>query len=398
MKRLVVIGAGYAGSCVARMFRDQFDVLVLEGDSMPGGLCKSYYRDGLVYEYGPHILANHNCSEEAIAFLRSHVDTVDTKVTSASFVRDRTTWYPVHRRNAALLGLETEVEAELRGLPAAPRMDNFETYLVDRVGRTLYEIYFADFTRKFWGVDPASLSADWARTRHLGESLDAEEMFFNRSWCAYPRGDWNDLFRNLLKETRVIYDAAVARVLPEERCVVLRSGPRIEYDLLLSTASIDFLFDHRLGKLTYRGYEIEPRVVDRPAWATFNGKPVSMTYYPEANVPYTRITDYGSFQRKEECPTYRGRTIVTVETPSASSELYPSTDRESLQLFDRYVRLASGYPEIVTFGRKGLYKYLTTDTATEMALRLRDHLFSWEALSNEARYAAYQEIRGSWNN
>ena len=197
MKRLVVIGAGYAGSCVARMFRDQFDVLVLEGDSMPGGLCKSYYRDGLVYEYGPHILANHNCSEEAIAFLRSHVDTVDTKVTSASFVRDRTTWYPVHRRNAALLGLEAEVEAELRGLPAAPRMDNFETYLVDRVGRTLYEIYFADFTRKFWGVDPASLSADWARTRHLGESLDAEEMFFNRSWCAYPRGDWNDLFRNL---------------------------------------------------------------------------------------------------------------------------------------------------------------------------------------------------------
>ena len=64
-----------------------------------------------------------------------------------------------------------------------------------------------------------------------------------------------------------------------------------------------------------------------------------MTYYPEANVPYTRITDYGSFQRKEECPTYRGRTIVTVETPSASSELYPSTDRESLGLFDRYVRL-----------------------------------------------------------
>ena len=61
-------------------------------------------------------------------------------------------------------------------------------------------------------------------------------------------------------------------------------------------------------------------------------------------------------------------------------------------------RLASRYPEIVTFGRKGLYKYLTTDTATEMALRLRDHLFSWEALSTEARYAAYQEIRGSWNN
>ena len=87
VKRLVVIGAGYAGSCVARMFRGQFDVLVLEADSMPGGLCKSYYRDGLVYEYGPHILANHNGSEEAIAFLRSHVDTVDTTVTSPSFVR-----------------------------------------------------------------------------------------------------------------------------------------------------------------------------------------------------------------------------------------------------------------------------------------------------------------------
>ena len=52
----------------------------------------------------------------------------------------------------------------------------------------------------------------------------------------------------------------------------------------------------------------------------------------------------------------------------------------------------------MSFGRLGLYKYLTTDTTVEMAFRAIEFLNRWEKLDFKGRLNAYKFIRGDWNN
>ena len=59
--RIGIVGAGYAGCCAARMLADAgHGVTVFEKEATAGGLAKSFELEGMTYEYGPHIIANHN--------------------------------------------------------------------------------------------------------------------------------------------------------------------------------------------------------------------------------------------------------------------------------------------------------------------------------------------------
>ena len=46
-------------------------------------------------------------------------------------------------------------------------------------------------------------------------------------------------------------------------------------------------------------------------------------------------------------------------------------DDKNIEMFDKYLIEASKYKNLITFGRLGLYKYLTTDTTVAMVFRLK---------------------------
>jgi phytoene dehydrogenase-like protein len=62
--KIVIIGAGVSGSVLSDLLTKQnHEVTIIERSKIPGGMCKSYYKDGFTYEYGPHILATHHSSQ-----------------------------------------------------------------------------------------------------------------------------------------------------------------------------------------------------------------------------------------------------------------------------------------------------------------------------------------------
>jgi len=396
--KVIIIGAGVAGSVLSDILGQKgHEVVLIESQLKPGGMCKSYYLEGFVHEYGPHILANHIASKRVRSYLESKIKLVDTKLTSASFLRDTLTYYPPSLFSADLLGLRDIVTNELKKLPIEVDETNFETYLISKVGNTLYNLFFKGFTKKFWGINPSLLSSDWAKMRHLGEKVDTKEMFFNEKWCAYPVSDWNELFGSILNKVNVIYGEEVVDIELKSKKVVLQSGLKLSFDRVISTMHIDTLFNNKFGILKYAGYRIEPAILDRKSFNQLDNKPVSMTYYPEDNVPYCRITDYGSFQRKTGEP-YNQKTIITYEYPDMSKRLYPFTDKINMDRFDLYLKEAAKYPDIITFGRMGLFKYLTTDSTIEMIYRCFDYFDGWSQMDIEGRYNAYKTIRGSFKN
>lgn len=395
---IIIIGAGVAGSVLANLLAQRnHKITILEKDKTPGGMCKSYYKEGFIYEYGPHILANHNCSGRTIDYIRSKISTVDTQLTTATCVNNKITHYPPSIESAAELGFKDQVIQELKELPSEPDNTNFETYLISKVGKTLYHLFFENFTRKFWGTNPKELSAYWAKIRHLGENINSKKMFFNEKWCAYPKNDWNELFINLLKDIEVIYDVNIVKIDFGKKILYSENGDMIEYDFLISTMHIDRLFDFSLGKLDYAGYRIEPVILNKKHYEKYNNLPVSMTYYPSNSIKFCRVTDYGTFQKKTRYP-YENKTIVTFEYPDKSIRLYPFTDEKNNALFQSYLTKITEYDSVFTFGRMGTYKYLTTDTTVEMAFRSIDYIEKWNRMDREGRSQAYLAIRGDWSN
>ena len=49
--------------------------------------------------------------------------------------------------------------------------ENFEDWIVNRFGRTMFNLYFKDYTEKVWGIRCTQISADWASQRIKGMSL-----------------------------------------------------------------------------------------------------------------------------------------------------------------------------------------------------------------------------------
>lgn len=396
---IVILGAGVAGSVLSDLLEKKgYQTTIIEKSNTPGGMCKSYYKDGFVYEYGPHILANHHSTERAKKYLLDRIDVVKTQLVTASFVKNKITYYPPSIYSAKRIGLLENVKKEISLLPKIPNDKNFETYLIDKVGKTLYLNFFKNFTEKFWNIKAHKLSSDWAKVRKLGESIYEKKMFFNKKWCFYPKKDWNELFKNILRNKNILYDLDIKRIDLKKNILITRDkNEKIKYDFLISTTNIDDLHDFKFGKLKYAGYRIKTKIIDLNSQSKIDKSPVSMMYYPEKKYSHCRITNYGSFQQKKDYP-YNNKTILTIETPDNSIRLYPQLDQKNIFLFDRYLKESAKYKNLVTFGRLGLFKYLTSDTTIEMAFRLLKFIKDWQNMSAQKRYDSYKEIRGGWEN
>ena len=179
--------------------------------------------------------------------------------------------------------------------------------------------------------------------------------------------------------------------------IITKNNEKIKYDFLISTLNIDQLHDFKFGKLGYAGYEIETKIIKKSEAYKLDNKEISMLYFPEAKFKHCRITNYGSFQQKKDFP-YNDKTILTIEKPNDKIRLYPRLDEKNISLFNKYLNETAKVKNVISFGRLGLYKYLTSDTTIEMVFRLKKIINMWTKMSSQKRIAAYKKVRGDWNN
>lgn len=55
-----------------------------------------------------------------------------------------------------------------------------EDFMINRFGKTLYQMFFKDYTEKVWGRNPSEISADWGAQRIKGLSLTKALLFMIR--------------------------------------------------------------------------------------------------------------------------------------------------------------------------------------------------------------------------
>lgn len=178
-KHVVILGGGLAGlSCGYELVQRGHRVTILEREPHVGGMASSFVEDGDEYwtqDFGPHRF--HSQDQNLIDHVRDILG--DNVVTAQRLSRivlfNKFFDYPLVASNAlknmprhlvvkALLDYAWVRFLDRTRLRKFSDLD-FESWVTRRFGRTLYKLFFGQYTEKAWGMPPNQISADWASQR-----------------------------------------------------------------------------------------------------------------------------------------------------------------------------------------------------------------------------------------
>ena len=184
MKRIAIIGAGVSGLTVAQQLKDRYKVTVYEKESTPGGLIRCRRVGGNLY----HICGGHVFNSKRHDVLEWFWDRFDrdaefTKAdrNSVVFMKDgKHIPYPIEN-HIYLFDDETQ-KRFIDDLVTIARAEgyepqNFEEFLKNRFGETLYRLYFQPYNEKVWRRSLTNVPLSWLEGKLPMPTV--QEMIYN---------------------------------------------------------------------------------------------------------------------------------------------------------------------------------------------------------------------------
>lgn len=173
-KKIVILGAGPAGLAAAwKLAEAGQDVTVLEKEPAVGGICRTIRYKDCFFDLGGHRFITRDEDLSRLIQGLMGPELLITPRKSVIRLRGKYFHYPLELgnlfSNMDKLFLASSLFDYVRAVTAkkifAKKDLSFEDWVVNRFGRTLYNIYFGMYTEKLWGIPPKTISADWAAQR-----------------------------------------------------------------------------------------------------------------------------------------------------------------------------------------------------------------------------------------
>lgn len=184
MKRVAVIGAGVSGMTVARLLKNRYEVVVYEKDATPGGLirCKRV-KGNLFHTCGGHVFNSKlpHVLDWFWNLFDKEQEFVKAERNSVVFMPDGCEVpYPIE--NHAYLLPDDIVKAIVNDLVQMAQqgnndVSNFEEFLINRFGKTLYETYFRPYNKKIWRRSLKDVPISWLEGKLPMPTVD--EIIYN---------------------------------------------------------------------------------------------------------------------------------------------------------------------------------------------------------------------------
>lgn len=371
--RILVVGAGFAGStCARELVQAGHHVEVIDRRPHIGGNAyDEVLADGTrVHRYGPHLFHTNNA--RVVDWLTQFGTFLpyEHRVT-ALLPSGELAPFPVNRATVNLvfarcLQSEQDMAHFLGSLAipcAAPR--NAAEHLASRIGTRLTDLFFRPYTRKMWGLDLEEMDA--AVVKRIPLRYDNEDRYFpGDRFQLLPPDGYTAIFHAILDHPRI----RVSINTPFDKSMLKA------FDFCFNSMPIDEYFDFALGPLPYRSIRFHHRSVpsDYALGAT------SVVNFTD-NGAFTRQTDWSRLPGHMGHQT--GQKAVTLEEPcdyteNSYEQFYPvkTHDHRNETLYKHYNELAMGEPKLRFIGRCGTYQYLDIDQVINQSLQI---IHSWVA-------------------
>jgi len=214
--RTLILGGGLTGITLARLLQERgHDLLVLEREDRPGGLCRSRTGEGFTFDCGgSHIIFSRDA--EVLEFMKRVLgENQETRARNTKvFYRGILVKYPFENglaqlpREDCFFCLNEYIRAYIRrekgeaGTPA-----NFREWMYATFGKGIAELYLVPYNEKIWNFPTERMSAHWVEGRVpvppvedvIKSALGIEtEGYTHQSVFSYPaRGGIEALVRAL---------------------------------------------------------------------------------------------------------------------------------------------------------------------------------------------------------
>jgi protoporphyrinogen oxidase len=168
---VVVIGAGPAGLTAAyELCRSKTPVVILEQDSLVGGLARTVEYRGFRFDIGGHRFFTKIASLKSLWQTMLGADLLIRPRLSRIFYGGYFFDYPLKPLNAlrnlgvgeSLLILGSYIVSKIA--PVSPET-SFADWVSNRFGKRLFRKFFESYTEKVWGIPCRTISAQWAAQR-----------------------------------------------------------------------------------------------------------------------------------------------------------------------------------------------------------------------------------------
>jgi protoporphyrinogen oxidase len=264
--RIAVIGAGPAGLTAAyALTREISNVHVYEAGPCVGGMARSFKLWGQTVDLGPHryFSRDKRVNQLWLDVVENDYAMVNRK--TRILYKGRFFNYPLDALDALpKLGVVEAIRcgasyAKVKLRPSS-HGDSFESWVCQRFGRRLFEIFFKAYSEKLWGIPCSELDSDFAAQRIKSFSLGAaiQSALRPRSpsqhrtlvdQFAYPLGGTGMAYERMAQRIEerggaVMLQTPISRVLVKDgrACgIELSDGEQRHYDAVVSSMPLTHL-------------------------------------------------------------------------------------------------------------------------------------------------------------
>lgn len=368
-KKVVILGAGLCGLRAAvHLLENDFEVDVLEKDIQIGGLAKSHFLKGYIFDHGPHgFYSREEWINEEFKEIVGEGNYYYLEKWSQVHYKGQYFNHPLRLKDLAskmniwtmVRAFFSFVKARIRVKLKNPPVISSEDFLVNQFGRVLYDEFFGPYTQKVWDIHPSDLDVDFARDRvpHINLWEVIKKLVFNihkvrvtpsgrvathdQHIFFYPKqGTYviSEAYANKVRNLNgnIHLSVTITKIDTEAKTVHYLFGDReqvLEYDYLISTIPLHSLFNlihprpeasvmNLLDSLQYRAIilvclSVNKESVFGPFWI----------YY--TNEFFNRISEYKKFSPEVVPP---GKTGICLEIGcNVNDELYREKDENIYQ-------------------------------------------------------------------
>jgi UDP-galactopyranose mutase len=371
MKKVLIIGGGFAGCSSAHLLSEIKDLKITLVDKSPflGAGVRTFFYGTHPYTFGPrHFLTQNKKVYEYLNKIVPLRNCNEHEFLTYVEKDNQFYHYPINYDDIKIMPDKKKILDQIKNqsLIKIKNSKNMEDFWVNSIGKILYDKVINTYTKKMWMVQ-SNKEIDTFKWSPKGATIKrGKAAAWEQAISCYPKkiNGYNDFFDQLYNKKIKIKLNSNVKLLSINKKTFLINNKKENFDIVVNTISPDDIFDKKFGELKYIGRDFHKIVF--PVEHVFP-KNVYFLYYAN-NEKFTRLVEYKKFTKHKSKTS-----LIGMEIPSMNGKHYPLPFKKEIKKSHKYFNIMPD--RFYSIGRAGTYRYeVDIDDCIEQSMEIYNEI------------------------